>query len=149
MCVQGHESLCRHHALFKGHLVSDKQGIMILVRLLRVTSVSICPLFKIFDILFEISFLAFYIALYACPYLIQGSCWPLDKGFIKIHIPQSILECSQESLLVGLDDLDRRLVKVGRIFPQGLSKVLENVEQASSRHLFVSAICKLIDQFIH
>lgn len=81
-------------------------------------------------------------------YLLQESCWPIGKGFIKMFDPQSILERSPEHFQVGVDDLDSRLIKVDEIFSQRFKKALANVNETGGIHLLVFECCILMDQFL-
>lgn len=63
-------------------------------------------LFHISCLLFSIAFISLYIIFCTYHYLNQGSRWPLSKKFIKKSCPDSILKCSYEYLLVGMENLD-------------------------------------------
>lgn len=63
--------------------------------------------------------LATYVAFHMHHHFFHGHKMLLGEGFIRIFCPWPILEDSYEYLLVLLDELDGRLIKLGEIFSQG------------------------------
>lgn len=78
-------------------------------------------------------------------HLSQGRRWPPGEGLFKINYPVARLKCFNENLLIRVDDLDGRHIKMDEVFPQRFIGELMNVEEVGDNHLSVSACYKLMN----
>lgn len=89
------------------------------VGLLRGIKIDSCLLLNILGIFLCVPFLALYVAFCVHHDFCHGSSKPFGEGFIKMPNHLSIMEGSYEHILIGVDDLDGRLIESGELVPQG------------------------------